>query len=116
MRALLLVTCLIACGCSTWKPQGLTPHAVIEREQPERLRVVSTRGGRFELARPRVEGDSLAGTIDSTRVTIAMMDVDYVAVQRENKTTQRILVPLVGALAVATFVIAAQWNESWFVR
>lgn len=108
MRAALLVlaVALAATGCSTWRAQGLTPNAVIEREHPERLRVATHAGARIDLKFPRVVGDSLFGVAADGPRAIALEDIDHVAVRREDTARSAIVAPLVAGCVMALIIMA----------
>jgi hypothetical protein len=107
---LLLATVLALTGCSTWRAQGLTPHAVIGREHPERLQVATLAGERIVLTSPRVVGDSLVGVVDGARCAIPLAEIEQVAVRRENETRSRIAFPLVAGCLLAMFLFAQEMS------
>jgi hypothetical protein len=109
-RILVLLGVLaLGAGCSTWRPQGLAPEAILAREQPSQMRIAGGPEGPVVFRHARVEGDSLVGEVRHARTAIALDDVTRVEVRRHDPTAARILAPLVVVVATvgAIFVGAA---------
>ena len=84
-RGLVLLALTGVCaGCAEWAAQGFEPRVVVEREHPDRLRLVRTDSSRIELQQPRVMGDSLAGVAASRPVAVPLDSVAYVELRRGN--------------------------------
>lgn len=111
MRARFAVVVLLAlCGCATWRPQGLTPEAVLRLDHPERIRLTLTDSTRLVLWHPILLGDSISGLRSGKTRTVPLTDVPYVSLRRpDNGATFGGL----GLLLTAGLVglVAATWNE-----
>jgi len=100
-------------GCTSWRVQSITPQELVARDHPKAIQVGERGGTRYVIQTPRVEGDSLIGTVVKRvlvrgsrvrleqRRAVSMMVVDRVAVQRINpmKTVLGVVV-----LPMAVFV------------
>ena len=115
MRALLVVgAAILCCGCSTWRAQGLTPEAVVVREDPNVLRVAPAGGEPIEFASPRVEGDSLVGKVHGRRAAIALDSIERVEARRGSQAWM-LVVPILFALGIGLAAAAASvaaWGPS----
>ena len=86
IRCLTLALAAFAPACAGWHAQGYVPRVVIEREHPDRLRLVRSDSSRTELWHPRVDGDTLAGFVGSRPVAVPLDSVAYVELRRTNLT------------------------------
>ena len=64
-------------GCHSWRLASAGPREVIEQQEPNVVRVTSPEG-RVTLAGPRIEGDSITGTLPGPRRVVAAIPVDRV--------------------------------------
>ena len=109
MRPLPLLLLLTLAGCARWHPQGLTPQAVLEREQPALVRVTRTDNSHVELNHPVIAGDSIRGTATSGEMAIPLSQVTYLSLREGD----RVMVPVLVAVGIAGGLIAllaATWN------
>ena len=102
-------------GCAVWKkqPDGIEP---ILAHNPQRVRITLAGGLQREILAPRLEGDSLTGTVPSPdpkqppyRIAFAVSDIREVAVQGVDAGRTVLLVAGVGlsVLLIAVAVSAA---------
>lgn len=105
--ALLLLLAYLP-ACTSWHVGTPTPEAFIQREHPKVVRVTRIDGTRVTLTNPILAGDSLTGLSrpsdyirDTTRVTIALSDVQSVAVEKFSAGKALIVAgAVVGALLI----------------
>jgi hypothetical protein len=80
--AVLLITGQLI-GCTGWHVESLSPAEVVERQQPNEIRVQHGDGRREVLYQPEVRGDSLLGRQDPSAAHhdrgLALTDVKVVA-------------------------------------
>ena len=96
-------------GCATWRPQGLTPTAVIQQDRPRVVRVTRADSTRVVLDSPRIQGDSILGVNHGQENAVALADVAYVSLRRANTAAGAALVG-VGVAAGVVALMAATWN------
>lgn len=109
MRAGLLLLVGLA-GCIThWQPQAGPPTLVVNRSSATQFRVTRTDGSRVNVERPRIEGDSLIGSLEPTapwpeqpgRIAIPLSDIHAIA-EREPDLTASVAV---GTLVTLTVIL-----------
>ena len=96
-------------GCARWHPQGLTPQAVLEREQPARVRVTRLDNSHVELNNPVIADDSIRGTAPYGKMAIPLSQVTYLSLRKADRATVPILVA-VGIAGGLITLLAATWN------
>jgi hypothetical protein len=99
-----------AAGCSSWRTQEAFPEQVLARKSPERVRV-TVADTQFVLLGPRIENDSLRGTVMApdggrrrvaTPVALTLRDIQRIETPGFN--TGRTIVVTLASLAVAAGV------------
>jgi hypothetical protein len=98
-----------ASACAGWQAQGYVPRVVVEREHPDRLRFIRTDSSRTELLRPRIEGDSLAGLVESRPLAVPLDSVAYVELRRTTPTLLYVGLGL-GVAGGIVALVAATWE------
>jgi hypothetical protein len=97
-------------GCSSWRTQDAFPERVLARKSPERVRV-TVADSQLVLLGPRIESDSLLGTVmapDSGRrrvatpVALSLRDIQRIETPGFN--TGRTIAVALGSLAIAAGV------------
>jgi hypothetical protein len=110
MRPLPALLFLLALpGCARWHPQGLTPQAVLEREQPAHVRVTRTDNSHVELNNPVIAGDSIRGSAPYGEMAIPLSQVTYLSLKQRDRVTAPVLVA-VGLAGGLIALLAATWN------
>lgn len=108
---LVLATFLVA-GCSSWHSRSApSPADSLGFGHP--VRVVRTDGSAIVLDPALVRGDSIVGTSGSTRVAIALRDVQRVDERRTSVLRTGALVVLgafVAVIALAAATLTPNWN------
>lgn len=68
-RAVAPLALVLIAACQTWQPRTQSPTIVIQREQPDRVRLHSVEENSWIVLRgPQVSGDSIAGRIERIEV------------------------------------------------
>ena len=83
MRAGLLLLIGLAGCINHWQPQAGPPALVVNRSSATQFRVTRRDGSRVNVERPRIEGDSLTGSLEPTgpwpdttgRIAIPLPDI-----------------------------------------
>lgn len=103
-----VVLALIA-GCQSWRVADVTPASLIARKAPDAVRVERLAGGRLELARPEIRGDTLYGRSGGTLTAVALRDIASISVKQGSpgKSLLLALGLLGGALAVVFVAVGA---------
>jgi len=112
-------------GCTSWRVQSITPQELVARDHPKAKQVWERGGTKYVIQTPRVEDDSLIGTVVKRvldpevtgtgslrleqRWAVSMMVVDRVAVQRFDAV--KILVGVVVSFAALAALVAATWED-----
>lgn len=98
-------------GCIThWQPQAGPPALVVNRSTAMQFRVTRTDGSRVNVERPRVEGDSLIGSLEPTgpwpdtpgRIAILLSDIQSTA-EKEADVTASVAI---GTLITLSVILA----------
>jgi hypothetical protein len=97
-------------GCATWRPQGLTPASVIERDQPPIIRLTRQDSSHVVLKSPRVQGDSIYGVNHGREHSIATANVAYASLKRANTAGNGVLMGL-GLAAGLVVLIGATYSQ-----
>jgi hypothetical protein len=89
MSIRVMLLCLLAAGCTSWRTQRLAPQQLVSKKHPDSIRLTLTDSTVLELEHPLVSGDSIAGTSRGTRISVASDRVarSEVLVLNELKTT-----------------------------
>ncbi len=98
--ALILAPAIIA-GCRSWRAAEVEPHALVETQQPSRIRVTTLDGSRVEIIEPRVTDDSIQGRQngrDARTVEVAVADVTRIETRRLNVATTAVAILVAGVL------------------
>ncbi len=110
---------LLACastlsGCRVWGVPGTPPAEYLRNHTLNQVRIHRTDGTQLVLLEPEVIGDSLRGYAETTgRPTIALADIDSIAVRRTSWGRTIALVGGVGAaVAVATLLSSCDETRS----
>lgn len=102
--SLLLITALLTSSCRVWSVTNATPAEYLRGHQPNAVRVHRHGGPQVVLLEPELMGDSLRGYAETTgRPSIALSDIDSIAVRR---TSWGRTVALVGGVGAAIFLAA----------
>lgn len=102
--SLLLITALLSSSCRGWSVTNTTPADYLRDHQPSAVRIHKHDGKQVILMEPELVGDSLRGYAQTTgRPTIALSDIDSIAVR---KTSWGKSIALVGGLGAAIVVAA----------
>jgi hypothetical protein len=96
-------------ACGGWQAQGFVPQVVVQRERPDRLRLVRTDSSRTELWQPRVTGDSLVGLVESRPLAVPLDSVAYVELRRTDPTLHYVGLGL-GVAGGIVALVAATWD------
>ena len=107
-KAALLLLIALA-GCARWQPQGLTPRAVIEREKPNRVRVIRTDSSYMEMRSPVVQRDSIRGLTRNGEAAVSLSDISYLSLKGGNGAGVAAMVGI-GVAAGLIVLLAATWN------
>ncbi|HSE28870.1 MAG TPA: hypothetical protein VLA95_11635 [Gemmatimonadales bacterium] len=99
-RRLLVVLLFLTGACTSWHVETMPPAELVAERKPEQVRVRLVDRSRLVLFTPAVLGDSLVGTVDGGRRTVALAEVNEIAVRRGNALGT---VGFVGALVAASF-------------
>src|SRR2546430_7409795 len=90
---LMLALTFSAVSCAQWRTQNLGPAMIVGQQKPKEVLLTGKDGTQIRLKNPVVVQDSLAGTVDEERRTIALDDVDHVALRRGNPLLPALLIP-----------------------
>jgi hypothetical protein len=106
------IAILVSEGCATWK--GISRDEMVQtvpRERPAVIRVVQN-GSVFQVRTPRIDGDSLRGTVHSDRVSRAvafdLSSIDGIQVPRPNHTPVRIVAASLVGLSIIWLIAIDQ--------
>lgn len=100
-------------GCMThWQPQAGPPALVVNRSSATQFRVTRMDGARVNVERPRIEGDSLIGSLEPTgpwpdtpgRIAIPLSDIRSIA-EREADLPANVAVGTLVTLTIILFLI-----------
>lgn len=105
-RRLLVVLLLLTGACTSWHVEPMPPAVLVAERKPEQVRVRLVDRSRFVLHTPRVSGDSLVGTQDGGARSVALAEIDQVAVRRVDALKSTGLVVLVAGVAVVALIAA----------
>ncbi len=78
---LLLLSAHLMIGCASWQPVTVSPTAVAEAHNPDRLRVRRADGSTIVLESPTMVGDTLVGQVGRQPARIALASVTELAVR-----------------------------------
>lgn len=106
-------------ACTKWQTQAVSPQQVIGAA-PGNVRITSTDGRQMVLLRPRIVGDSLKGELPSEArrsqpSTIALTEIESVAVQRSDPTGTTLLLAGLGAAAIG-LVVALSGEPTYYLQ
>ena len=103
-------------ACMTWQQQDVASLPdVIVRDQPDKVRLRTRSEGEFELANPRISGDTISGLSGSTRVVgVPLADVVGASLRQIKVASVLVIGGLVVALIVATWVSVNSLGSSGF--
>jgi len=118
LASLLLALYLPACG--SWQIGTPTPAEFIEKERPSQVRVTRVDGSVIDLENPSISGDSLLGTAGQgvapygsrQQVTIALSEVQTVAVSHTSELTIALLAGALVAIVVVGYCAASSGEFS----
>jgi len=100
-------------GCMThWQPQAGPPTLVVNRSTATQFRVTRMDGTRVNVERPRVEGDSLIGSLQPrapwpdkpARIAIPLSDIRSIA-EKEADVAASVAVGTLVTLTIMVFMI-----------
>jgi hypothetical protein len=98
-------------GCTRWSVQQLPAAQIVEQQRPARIQLRRSSGERTELARPWVEGDSIAGLRRRDTSRVAISDVQAAAVRRFGAVqTLGVTAITVGAVFGLACAMACGWG------
>lgn len=102
--SLWLILTLLTSSCRVWSVTNATPADYLRSHQPDAVRIHRHGGTQLVLMEPELLGDSLRGYAETTgRPTIALADIDSIAVRR---TSWGKTIALVGGVGAAIVVAA----------
>jgi hypothetical protein len=103
-------------ACMTWQQQDVASLPdVIVRDQPDKVRLRTRSEGEFELANPRISGDTISGLSGSRRVVgVPLADVVGASLRQIKVASVLVIGGLVVALIVATWVSVNSLGSSGF--
>jgi hypothetical protein len=107
LRRLVVVLLLLTGACTSWHVETLPPAQLVAEQEPDQVRVRLVDRQRFVLRMPAVLGDSLVGTQDGGTRSVALAEVNEIAVRRGN--TLKSIGLVVGVVAGALLIIAIVW-------
>ena len=115
--AALLMTLQLA-GCTYWRLESLPPTAVIERQQPDVIRLQHGAGRRQLLYAPVIRGDSVIGgrSYDSRRQdgAVALAGVTGLETHHVSPGRTAALVMGIGAVAFVAAIIGLSRMQGTF--
>lgn len=104
----LLAISLTTSGCRVWGVTGTPPTEFLRNHKPTQVRIHRKDGKQIVLMEPELTGDSLRGYAETTgRPTIALADIDSIAVRRTSWGKTVLLVTGVSAAIVATALLSS---------
>ena len=68
----LLVLVLHLQACASWGASPLPPRQLIDDERPRVVRITRTDGTQSVVSQPRIESDSIVGTSEECRTSVAV--------------------------------------------
>lgn len=107
-------------ACMEWRLSPLSPHQLIEEESPEEIRVTLLSGERMVLTDPRIQADSVVGTLTETvdgvthirPAPVHVGDVQQIEVHHFNgRRTFGTVLAVAGVAAVVWACI--EFSRSW---
>jgi hypothetical protein len=105
--SLLLITSLLTSSCRGWSVQSTTPAEFVREHQPSTVRLFKRDGKQVVLMEPEVVGDSIRGYATTTgRPSIALTDVDSLAVRKTKWGNTVLLVGGLGAAVVLATLLS----------
>ena len=115
----LLLTLVVAAGCTTWSKTGMPAPADAAQDLPSMIRVHLKDGRKLTLEHASVVGDSLVGELrepsrrgheptSSKRVAVALADIQSVEKSRFNIATTLLILAIIVAVGAGLFVASAQ--------
>lgn len=116
-----LLAAQILTGCMSWHVEQVSPQALLDREHPSVIQVQERGGTKYVLDAPRVEGDSLTGTVGrqpvlgtATHVVrrIPLAAVERVAVRKPDVLATVMSVLLGAGVAFTALVYIALRNNA----
>jgi len=106
------IALLVSEGCATWK--GISRDEMVKtvpRERPAVIRVVQN-GSVVQVSTPRIDGDSLRGTVHADRVSkdvaFDLSSIVGIQVRRPNHTPVRIVAASVVGLSIIWLIAIDQ--------
>lgn len=110
--SLLLITTVFTAGCRVWSVTNGTPNEYLRKHQPATIRIFKTGGQQVILMEPEVLGDSVRGYATTTgRPTLALADIDSMAVRKTSVGKTVLLIGGVGA-AVALAALLSNCDDA----
>jgi len=98
----------VLAGCSAWKPTEIAPQATVTRNLPDPMRITLSDGRQVQLARPRIQADTLRA-FDEARRRVAIPVTDITRI--ESRKTNTFALFLMGAGVI--FVGLAGFSRAW---
>jgi hypothetical protein len=103
---------LLTSSCRVWSVTSVTPTDYMSKHQPNQVRIFKKSGQTVILLEPEVLGDSLRGYATTTgRPTLALADIDSIAVRKTSWGKTLLLVGGVGA-AVALAALLSNCDDA----
>lgn len=104
---LLLTITLLTSSCRVWSVTSATPTEYMSKHQPSQVRIYKKTGQTVILLEPEVLGDSLRGYATTTgRPTLALADIDSIAVRKTSWGKTVLLIGGVGAAVALTALLS----------
>lgn len=108
LLCLMLACTTFTSGCRVWSTTTTTPVQYFQSHRPNQVRIFRHNGTRVVLLEPEIVGDSLRGYAETTgRPTIAIGEIDSIAVRRTSWGRTVGLVGIVGAVVVVTTLLSS---------
>ena len=105
LRRLVVVLLLLTGACTSWHVETLPPAQLVAEKEPDQVRVRLVDRQRFVLRMPAVLGDSLVGRQDGGTRSVALAEINEIAVRRTSALKSVGFTLGLVAAALATLIV-----------